>query len=477
MKRSGNALAWFFVAACAVAAVWSFSGLARSAGAGGAEVPPGSARRYDPYGTAALAETLRRLDAEVAYLERPRLHASARGVLVRAPGLPTDGIFDEGGEDVYALPPGPLLAWVAEGNVLVSAGRGQRAFAEELGVTVTVDEDAKALEEAERAGVAPDLLGVEAGGTTLQLGGLAPGTGARRIHLRAPASFEASEERPFAVRAFDTQRRTVAAVHEHGEGLVVFLGAPDPFQNAFLGEADHLALVLDLLRMGPDGGAVWFDEWAHGLGHAGTLVEVLVTLGLVPLGVQGGLWLLAYAWSHRGRRPLVAPPEDPPAGGAAEQAAALGRLVRAHTAPADAATEAAGEVRHRLAAALKCAPAAVEDRLREDASPAAAAARSVLAAAGVDAARSVPRCRACRFPLRGGAGTERCPECGEPLSAAQRRVLVRGAAPAGATAPDGAKGVGGAVTWASLGRRLNEAADAAAGLAAQRQARSRSASA
>ena len=256
---------------------------------------------------------------------------------------------------------------------------------------------------------------------------------------------------------------------EHGKGHVVFVGAPDPFQTAFLGEADHLGFALDLLRMGPEGGAVWFDEWAHGLGHAGSLVEVLFALGLVPLSVQAGLWLLAYGWSHRGRRALRPPPEAEAGGGAVAQAEALGRLVHAHTDPRDAAVEVEAEARHRIAAALRCPVAAVDARLREETSPAAISARGLLAATAGDAARSAPRCRRCRFPLRGGPDTAACPECGEPLSAAQRRVLARGAAPAGAAAPRDADEK--AVGWSALARHLADAAAAAAALEAERDAR------
>lgn len=461
MSGHGRTLAWVFVAACVVAGGWTFAQLAQRAGAGGAQVPPGSARRYDPYGTAALAETLRRLDRPVRHLERPRLEAGTRGLLLRVLGVPQPGIFrdsEDETEAVYDLPAAALLAWVAEGNVLVSAGRGPRAVAEELGVTVRVDPDASDTEAAQRAGLPPEELVRGPITVELDLSPLVPGAAPRRLGLRAPAAFEAGADRPFSAEAVDATGAIRAAAVRHGRGTVVLIGAPDPFQTAFVQTGDHLELALDLLALGPPSSTVWFDEWAHGLGHAGSLVEVLVALGLVPLGVQAGGWLIAYGWSRRGRRVLRPATGPQTGGGAVGQAEALGRLVRAHGTAEQAAAEVAAEVRHRLATALRCPPAAVEARLGEG--PAATAARRVLKDAASEAGRAVPRCRACRFPLQGGPDTATCPECGEPLSSAQRRRL----ADAGGTQWPAREEPDRSATWARLGGRLAEAAEAAEAL-------------
>ncbi|MEM9752302.1 MAG: DUF4350 domain-containing protein [Planctomycetota bacterium] len=432
---------WVLAALVAIASVAAFVHLAIEAGRGGETTPLYSVRRFDPYGTAALYRLMDQRLETVTTLERPRLEDDHRGVLVQA--LPTDfhevHMFTEADElaewdvpgDIYALPTEALLDWVAAGNTLVQLSRGQTPVMTALGIDSPMQDgdtssaaDAKLdLEAHQRRGDIPEDrpgFDVEArwhdGGTAFAMS------------LREPRRF--ADDGPEGwTPSLRLGRFVYGGVIEHGAGRVVLVGAPTPALNHHLGDADHLAWWLDQIGEGP----VVFDEWAHGIGHAGTILETLAYLGLVPLLLQTGLWLGVYRWSTAGRV-LVNPEEDRrPPRTTAEEIDTLARLYDQAWDDAERRRRVYDEVVTRLADACRCRPDELSAKLKARDQPAARSALGVLQEARSLAASNSVVCPKCGYELRGSVG-DQCPECGEVLPRRLRQAAASTVRPDPSTA-------------------------------------------
>ena len=90
-----------------------------------------------------------------------------------------------------------------------------------------------------------------------------------------------------------------------GAGDVIFLAAPEIFQNPHLGQAHHLAL-LEALAGVPERRPVLFDERAHGLDDSGGILDILASWGLGPLLLLGLIATGAAFWRSAKR---LGPPE------------------------------------------------------------------------------------------------------------------------------------------------------------------------
>jgi len=90
-----------------------------------------------------------------------------------------------------------------------------------------------------------------------------------------------------------------------GAGDVIFLAAPEIFQNPHLGQANHLAL-LEALAGVPERRPVLFDERSHGLDDSGGILDTLAGWGLGPLLLLGLIATGAAFWRSSRR---LGPPE------------------------------------------------------------------------------------------------------------------------------------------------------------------------
>jgi hypothetical protein len=106
-----------------------------------------------------------------------------------------------------------------------------------------------------------------------------------------------------AVTLFAADGEPVVSRLPRGRGEVVLLAAPEIFDNAHLGTADHL-LFLEALT---DGRPVFFDEHSHGQAREEGAVDLLLEWGLGPLLVLLGATLLTALWRNRAR---LGPAED-----------------------------------------------------------------------------------------------------------------------------------------------------------------------
>ena len=89
-----------------------------------------------------------------------------------------------------------------------------------------------------------------------------------------------------------------------GRGDLILLACPEVLDNAHLGEADHLPL---LLALAGSGRPVHFDEYVHGLRSETGLVDLLAGWGLGPLLASLGILCLAAFWRIRMR---LGPPDE-----------------------------------------------------------------------------------------------------------------------------------------------------------------------
>ncbi|MCP4660585.1 MAG: hypothetical protein GY856_34730 [bacterium] len=147
-----------------------------------------------------------------------------------------------------------------------------------------------------------------------------------------------------------------------GRGEVFLLACPELFQNAHLGEADHLALLEALAGTGR---TVYFDETVHGLGRPASLPDELRRWGFGPALALALTAALAAAW--RGARRL-GPAEDDrreTRSEAVDMVDSLGRLYRRALRRGDALRLYHRELRRAAGAQLLLRGAALDRRVAE----------------------------------------------------------------------------------------------------------------
>lgn len=242
--------------ALAALVVAAFARLSHDASRGGESAPVYSTRRFDPHGAAALYRLMQRRAPAAETLERPRLRPHHRGTLLQI----VPGSEDATEENPYRLPDTMLLEWVVRGNTVVQMSRAPTSLMRELGVKSIEPSDGETMERqavqrAERRGEFPERMpGLLVSSRWRDAGDVdaaeasAPAA-TRWVTLRAPLVFDA--EQPEGWRTLLQGGGVVAGVIPHGDGRVVFVGAPTPALNGALDERDNLAFMLEVLGDGP----------------------------------------------------------------------------------------------------------------------------------------------------------------------------------------------------------------------------------
>jgi len=345
------------------AGLYAFHGLAYRASRGGEGVPAYSARRHDPYGTAALLDLLaeRRIDADC--LEGPRLPRGAHGVLIQVLPLsePALNMVRGGGPQAFRIPVDHLREWIAEGNTVIQFSREHTPLMASFGLTalgaLSLQSVASDIQEHEERGRPPDempgeLVSADWTARAGELANLRRRHGAR-LMLRAARRFDLGRPGWHAL-ALD-RGQPVAAELRHGKGRFIVVGAPTPVLNGGIEQGDNLEFVLGLVGTGP----VLFDEWSHGIGHAGTILGLIQRFGLLGVLFQIVFVVGLYTWSTRGDR------ADVGLGtvrrrASSEQIQVLGYLYERVLSRRETAARVRHEVHRRLAAGLGGSPADVE---------------------------------------------------------------------------------------------------------------------
>ena len=445
--------------ACLIAGLWAFYGSAHRQSRGGQQAPLFSVRRYDPYGTAALLDLLRLRAPHVRTLQRSRPGRADSGTLIQVLPVPRE-------HTPFARPrldPQKLKAWIARGNTVIQCTAARTELMEACGVprpsssappTATPAPPAKktpgvpippapppARQEPARQvqnwgpiqehmikGKPPsDLPGEPVLATWIAPGPQGPGDPApvtQPIRLHAPMALSDEPSALWEPLAAAPGIGAVVGRQRVGTGRLIVIASPTPLLNGELDEGGNLDMILAFVGSDP----VLIDEWSHGIGHGGTVIGLIRTLGLTPVLLQIAFVAVLYTWSTRGHRRFDMP--SPPARrSVAEQVVTLGHLYGQALGPVEMNRRVVDLVRNRIASVLRCGPSQIEQTLgapgpRPRISPGTVAdLRALLAAADALATEAPgPFCPQCGHNLR---GTDRatCPECGAGIEAAMLRAI------------------------------------------------------
>jgi hypothetical protein len=173
------------------------------------------------------------------------------------------------------------------------------------------------------------------------------------------------------------RRGVVAWSVSHGGGRLIVVGAPSPALNWMIDQGGNLNFLLAVIGKQP----VIFDEWSHGFGNPGTVMGVVREFGLVPVIVQVFFVIALYTWSSSGRR-RVDRADVARRRSSAEQIETLGYLYAQTYSGKQACRQVSGEVRRRLAGAMRCAAGDVDHQLARVKPQAAEQIRELLAMLG-----------------------------------------------------------------------------------------------
>lgn len=417
-----------------LAGLWGLYQFANFSSRGSEGSPIYSSLRLDPYGTAAMVDLLRERGHAVRLVHRPRLEPGDRGTLIQV--LPASSK----GENAPAMQIDALMEWIGEGNTVVQFTRGETALMRRCNLATPKADGEHAdqqqagislVETHELAGKPPEKSPGETAFATWskEASEMLPGVRSTPpLVLQQPRFFNV-EHGPAWRTIARWNASPVAGEFKVGKGRVIFVGAPTAVTNFGLAQGGNLPFLLALLGDQP----VLVDEWSHGQGNAGTVIGMLVALGLMPAILQIAFVLGLYHWSTRGyRRPDIL--ASPRRRASLEQVETLGHLYHQSLQPPATFDLVLREVLARLSGALRCAPAEIDSHLQRLKPEAAQHGREILEALGaLNQAVSPPTCLKCGFNLTGNI-SGKCPECGTfvPLKT-RSRVDRIAATPANAT--------------------------------------------
>ena len=272
-----------------------------------------------------------------------------------------------------------LDEWVRQGNVAVLFSNRQNVFYEHLGL-IASEVDDKGLVTEPKGGEpepakAPTATSVPVQPTVLArgvntLGLSAPGGlrfGVQRRKVKNPFGIPDDEDDAPPPVAPVPEGEWVTLFREHvargkgapsvvtaarGSGLYVAVSDPFPVSNAGLEHANNLEFAVNLLKLRPEGGAIWFDEFHH-RDVARGLANYVRARALSPFALYFLLLVLVLIWRSMVRfgpaLPLVADARRD----SSEYVRAVATLYQNSGMGQEALRVAYAEFRRRLGAALR----------------------------------------------------------------------------------------------------------------------------
>ncbi len=410
------------VSAMAIAGgLWAFYSMSFWASRGGEGAPLYSVRRYDPYGTAALFELLKQRGMHVRTLEQSRPDRSHRGVIVQVLETPSAQ------SDLFGPPPQlqtqTLKNWIAQGHTVIQLTAARTDLMDACGVpTGDSIQDPELWREIQKAigkGTPPDKLP----GDTARIQWLGHETNrypppSLPVVLRSPTPLPNLATGLWQPLARHDQQ-TVIGMQRVGAGRLIVISSPTPVLNGSIGDGGNLDMILGLIGRGP----VLIDEWSHGIGHGGTIVGIMKSLGVMPTVFQVGFVLILYVWSTLGHRrtDAVRPARKR---SSVEQVATLGYLYHQSLPPNEINQRVNSEVSRRLASVLRCRPSDISEKAA--ALTGTSEAEKILAILPTDPRATgalCPICPRCGYSLVGNQSGA-CPDCGTAIPPRLRRQVV-----------------------------------------------------
>ena len=389
---------------------------AYSTARGGAQLPLGSAMRYDPYGSAALYRTLLRMRHPVSLLNHPILYRTDKGVLLVV--VPPGG--GRAATENYSVSSGynpPLLKWIRAGNTFLEFSQNQTRIMGHFGVTgqrgiphfgKITRKAGKAKDDKHKskrkkqwkiiheirmnlgqvkssrgpwysilsAGKNPNKLkpwlkrcvwtSSEKTRTpgTVTRGRHQPHNGRHALVMLGPRPFlighvAKSNRRRWHILAVENTK-PVAIEQKYGLGRIIFVASPWPVYNAGITQADNLNFILAMVGKKP----VIFDEWQLGLGKSESVIGALASNGLMPCLLQLILLLLLYTWSRGGYPIQRGNPATERTDTISDQIMSLGHLYARSLSAAEIRQRIHREIIARLSAAIGCRQEELPQRVR-----------------------------------------------------------------------------------------------------------------
>jgi len=433
-----------------IAAATGFFRLAKTSSRSGESTPVGSTLRFDPYGTAGFYRLLKARNTQANRLKRPSLIGIAPGSATLIQVLPN--AIDE--LDESTLGPDLLLPWVEQGNTLIQLSPWETQLSDELGIqhyanspaaaaaatkaattakaagqqpqnqnsqntnNIPAEEHQDQLLRYQKAGLHPDKQPTQTAAAT---------TDHFTLAVRAADDFTTATA-PVTVLAINQAEQPIALSLQHGQGRVILISSASLINNWDIQLENNLAFVLSLID---ESHPVWFDEWSHGIGHAGTILEIMLALGMGPALVLLIGWLFAYRWSQAGLPPPTFDEEqndNKRARAQSEQIDALAQLYTSGINPAERKRRVGQEITHRLAAACHCRTDQLREKLQQHTRSKPALDDPSLAKVILQAQELAAQadgwvqqvqvlCQSCGYNLTGTLTDAQasCPECGERL--------------------------------------------------------------
>jgi hypothetical protein len=213
----------------------------------------------------------------------------------------------------------------------------------------------------------------------------------------------------------------VAVLMPVGRGKLIVIGAPTPVLNGFIGQRGNLDVILSLIGDGP----VIFDEWSHGIGHDVTVIGFIHDVGLLPLLVQLVFIVLLYVWSTSGHR-RNDPPPSVRQRSSIEQIQTLGYLYSRSFDCDTTFKQVHMEVRRRLSEAMRCQPAELTARSASLDPELRRRFNELMEQISRNQPEHRVPCPQCQYELF-SLTSDRCPECGTPISPELRHRIEQAA--------------------------------------------------
>lgn len=260
----------------------------------GRQYAPLSVARTDPAGAALALDLLRQYGLQADPWESDWRDLSTPGLLFVLE--PPEA--EKGGGEVLPPEAAALDRWVSDGSVVVLAGAGPGSLAETLGLKIKEDAIRK---------FAP-ARSLQPGGLSAQVESLELGRTAAFVTAdpkRSPATpDEAAVQIPsehwVPLFAAGPQGAPQVMAASRGRGLYVAAIDPSFASNGRIANADHAQFLLNLARLAPAGGRVWFDEY-HKRAPVSGLAVYLRERSLAPAAIYLLLWIGLLAWRSGAR--------------------------------------------------------------------------------------------------------------------------------------------------------------------------------
>jgi hypothetical protein len=323
----------------------------------GAGEPEYSIARTDDRGAAVLYRLYQRRGLPVKPWDRDFVHLSGKGLLILLAPARESGMFGSIG-DILPNELAPLDDWVKAGNVVVVMSRHPNPLYYALGL---IQDEPKGLSGTNAEPVQPSVLaeGVKGLHTMTQFGfkyGRAkpnnPLAGGNLV-IEEPPIPQVPADQWLELFVKKDQSRSVPQVvtAARGKGMYVAVNDVYPASNLGITTADNARFLLNLARLAPAGGTIWFDE-RHKRAVDRGFISYLRDRAMAPLLIYAVILLGLYFWRAGSRlgppEPLADPRRD-----TGEYLAAVAELYR----NAGMAKEALGiineDFRRRLVGALR----------------------------------------------------------------------------------------------------------------------------